>query len=144
MKAPVNYIMGVTDMLSMSKNYCEANEVYIKKIREASELLLENINKIVDVSRIEAGDIKFLFERISIKELIEEIINELAVFIKEKKHELSVNFDEVVHHYVFIDKMRLKQVIKNILLNAVQYTDNNGNIRIKVVESRQKFGEIYI
>lgn len=40
--------------------------------------------------------------------------------------------------------MRLKQVIKNILLNAVQYTDNNGNIRIKVVESRQKFGEIYI
>lgn len=71
-------------MLSMSKNYCEANEVYIKKIREASELLLENINKIVDVSRIETGDIKFLFERISIKELIEEIINELAVFIKEK------------------------------------------------------------
>lgn len=47
-------------------------------------MLLENINKIVDVSRIETGDIKFLFERISIKELIEEIINELAVFIKEK------------------------------------------------------------
>lgn len=66
------------------------------------------------------------------------------LFLLKKKHELSVNFDEVVHDYVFIDKMRLKQVIKNILLNAVQYTDNNGNIRIKVVESRQKFGEIYI
>lgn len=144
MKAPVNYIMGVTDMLSASKNYCDANELYIKKIRQASELLLENIKKIVDVSRIEAGDIKFFFEKTSIKELLEEIINEIAIYIKEKEHELSVNFGEVVHDYVFIDKMRLKQVIKNILLNAVQYTDANGNIKIKVVESRQKFGEVYI
>ena len=144
MKMPVNYIIGVTDMLSISKRYYDDNKVYIEKIREASDELLENINKIVDVSRIEAGDIEFLFERISIKELLKEIIDEMKNYILERGHIINVNLDKIVHDHVFIDKMRLKQVIRNILLNAVQYTEHGGKINITVVESRQRFGELFI
>lgn len=144
MKMPVNYIVGVTDMLSASKRYYDDNEMYIKKIREASDELLQNINKIVDVSRIEAGDIEFLFERISINELLKEIIDEIGEYISERGHVLNINLDNVVHDHVFIDKIRLKQVIKNILLNAVQYTEDYGKIGITVVESKQKFGDIFI
>lgn len=144
MKMPVNYIIGVTEMLEASKRYYDDNKMYIEKIREASEELLQNINKIVDVSRIEAGDIKLLFERISIDQLLKEIVSEMDECISEKAHVLSIDLDNIEHDYVFIDKMRLKQVIKNILLNAVQYTGNHGKINIKVVESRQKFGELFI
>ncbi|MBU5478614.1 hybrid sensor histidine kinase/response regulator [Eubacterium sp. MSJ-13] len=144
MKMPVNYIVGVTDMLSASKRYYDDNEVYIKKIKEASNELLENINKIVDVSRIEAGDIEFLFERISINELLKEIIDEIGEYISKRGHVLNINLDNVVHDHVFIDKIRLKQIIKNILLNAVQYTEDYGKIDITVVESKQKFGDIFI
>lgn len=144
MKTPVNYIIGVTDMLSASKRYYDDNEIYIEKIREASDELLEDIKRIVDVSRIETGDIELLFERISIAKLLKETIEEIDGYISKKGHILSLDLDDVLHDDVFIDKMRVKQVIKSVLLNAVQYTDDHGKINIKVVESRQKFGELFV
>lgn len=144
MKTPVNYISGITDMLRASGKYNIDNEKYIYKIKEATIELMDNINKILDVSRIEAGEVGLLFERISVKDIIKETVEELEISISEKGHNLNINMEGVVHNYVFIDKIRFKQVVKNILLNAVKYTDNNGTISITVVESKQKFGDLFI
>ena len=144
MKTPVNYIIGITDMLWASKKYYHDNERYIGKIRNASDVLLENINKMLDVSRIAVGDTRLLYEKISISELIEEIIGEIEEYIIEKGHELIINMDDISQDNVYTDKMRLKQAIKNIVLNAVQYTYKNGIIKVTVIEGKQKFGNLSI
>ena len=138
MKTPVNYIIGITDMLWTSKKYYHDNDKYISKIRNASDVLLEN------VSRIAVGDTRLLYEKISISELIEEIIGEIEEYIIEKGHELIVNMDDISQDNVYTDKMRLKQAIKNIVLNAVQYTYKNGIIKVTVIEGKQKFGNLSI
>ena len=143
MKTPVNYIIGITDMLWTSKKYYHDNDKYISKIRNASDVLLENINRMLDVSRIAVGDTRLLYEKISISELIEEIIGEIEEDIIEKGHELIVNMDDISQDNVYTDKMRLKQAIKNIVLNAVKYTYKNGIIKVTVIEGKQKFGNGY-
>lgn len=144
MKTPVNYIIGITDMLWASKKYYHDNERYISKIRNASDTLLENLNKILDVSRIASGDTKFLYEKISFRALIDEIIGEIEEFAVIKGHQLIIDTTNIIHDNVYIDKMMLKQAIKNIVLNAVQYTDKNGIIKVTVVEGKQKFGDLSI
>ena len=99
-----------------------------------TDVLLENINRMLDVSRIAVGDTRLLYEKISISELIEEIIGEIEEDIIEKGHELIVNMDDLSQDNVYTDKMRLKQAIKNIVLNAVQYTYKNGIIKVTVIE----------
>lgn len=144
MKTPVNYIDGITELLYNSKDYNEKNEKYITKIKNASNEIMEDIKKILDVSRIEAGDIRLLFEKISLRDLIKEIVDEIYEEVHARGHNLYIDLDKMVHNYVFIDRLRLKQVIKNILVNAVKYTDKNGSISIKVIEGKQKFGEFHI
>lgn len=102
---------------------------FIKNISDSNERMIELVNGLLNISRIESGRIAIQPEPTDLKELVGQNINELQEKIKDKKLEISLNIQENLPQ-VNLDKKMIRQVCMNFLTNAVKYTDPEGKIQI--------------
>jgi signal transduction histidine kinase/CheY-like chemotaxis protein/HPt (histidine-containing phosphotransfer) domain-containing protein len=129
-RTPMNGIMGFAHLLQRTPLTIEQNE-YVLEIKAASEMLLLLINDILDLSKIEAGRMELERTRFSIRKLIE---NALLVFmpkLSKKGVELKVAISEDVPDEVLGDSVRIRQVLHNLVDNALKFTDK-GTVTISV------------
>lgn len=141
-RTPLNGVIGMADVLLNSKLNPEQNE-QATIIRKSADLLLSIINDILDFSKIEAG--KMTLEEIPFK-LREEInftIESFRFRAKEKNLELSAIFDLEVPDKVIGDPFRLRQIMTNLLGNAIKFT-NKGKVVVSVEFIKEIFGTIII
>lgn len=112
----------------------------IDDIHESSVRLIEIVNDFLDLSRLEQGRIEFKKEVFDMVPLIEKVVYDVAITAKEKK--LTVKFDQpsAIHPNILADSARTKQVIYNILGNAIKYTDKGG----VTITIEQKDKAIYV
>jgi PAS domain S-box-containing protein len=131
-RTPLNGIIGFTDLI-MKTNYDEDQLKYIEIINQSGINLMEIINDILDFSKIEAGKLELNIEEIDLFGLVNQIVALFKHQANLKKIDLILNVDSNVPQYIFADSLRLKQIIMNLIGNALKFT-SKGQIKLDIRE----------
>ncbi len=129
-RTPLNGIIGFTDLL-MKTNLGITQEKYITTVNQSALSLLDIINDILDFSKIEAGKLDLFIEKNNIGDMLNQIIDLILYESNQKKLNLNLTISPEIPTYFWIDSMRLKQILINLLANAVKFTEN-GSIYLDV------------
>jgi CheY-like chemotaxis protein/predicted hydrocarbon binding protein len=123
MRTPLNAIKGYINILQKEGLSIEHQD-YLKTISHSSDHLLTIINDILDLSKIEAGELLIVKESCSLKELLEDSYATLLrlLDILDRSVNISYNIDPAIIDYVLVDSTRLKQILYNLLSNALKFT----------------------
>ncbi len=130
-RTPLNAIVGFSQSLATDETLPEDAKGQIKDILMASDNLLDIVNGILDISKIEANKLEIINTEYEFKKIVEELMILTKTKIGEKPIELRVSIDPGIPPVMYGDHIRLKQVILNLLTNAAKYT-NEGWIEFKV------------
>ena len=134
-RTPINAVLGFTDLAIQAGDNTEKIQDYLSKIRVSGSHLLAIVNEVLEISRIESGQTK-LDEAVC---NLEEIIKETDIIIRdqalEKKQEFNIDIWQVQNMYVYCDKLRVKEILVNILGNAVKYTQIGGKISLWIFQT---------
>ncbi|TDX93017.1 PAS domain S-box-containing protein [Chryseobacterium daecheongense] len=129
-RTPLNGVIGFSDLL-LKTPLNEIQTQYLNYINESGENLLNIINDILDFSKIESGKMDLLVERSSMYDLVSQVVNVILYQSQKKNIELLLNIEQGLPKTIWVDESRLKQVLINLLGNAVKFTDK-GEIELKV------------
>jgi len=144
LRTPMNGIIGFTDLV-LTTELQKAQRDYLKNVSKSAYSLLNIINDILDFSKIEAG--KLLIDESSFKlnELVEETVDILSIKAQEKGLELVCYIDPQLPSQLFGDSVRIKQVLTNLMGNAVKFT-SKGEVFVHVQSGllHEKDGETYV
>ena len=134
-RTPLNAIIGLSDLLSETEIKPDQKE-YLKGISSSGKQLIALVNDILDFSKIQSG--KLTFEKIGfkMKELFQEIETTFTFKIKEKNIDFEWNIDDSVPEILLGDPIRLKQVIINLISNAIKFTEK-GKVQLDVKSKRK-------
>jgi signal transduction histidine kinase/ligand-binding sensor domain-containing protein len=135
-RTPMNAIIGFSSLLQADGFDEGQKKEHLKVIGQSSESLLVLIDDIIDISRIETGNIQLVNNNTHIPSLIKEVLDEL--YFEEKSEEVSFvqHFDLMPEDSnIFIDRQKLKQVISNLLRNAFKFTQN-GTVKLRVKSAK--------
>ncbi|HNY10443.1 MAG TPA: PAS domain S-box protein [Candidatus Wallbacteria bacterium] len=127
-RTPLNGIIGFSNLLS-SLLTDEKHKNYLSAIRSNSNSLLKLINDILDMSKIEAGKIVIKYAPVSIRAIILEIENVFSLRVREKAVQFIIDVNENLHDRLFIDETRIRQMLFNLIGNAIKFTDK-GYIKL--------------
>ena len=134
-RTPMNAIIGFTSLAAAHINNPDAVADYLKKITVSSNHLLSLINDVLDMSRIESGRTKLDEQEVSLPDVIHDLRSIVHSNIQSKQHDFYIDTQDVVHEHVLVDKLRLNQVLLNILGNAIKFTPARGTISMRVIEN---------
>ncbi len=132
LRTPLNAIIGFSELL-LDQHFGKLNDVqkdYLSDVLDSGRHLLSLINDILDLSKIEAGKVEVLAENVSIKEILESGFT--MIHYKAMKHniDLALNLDESVPETVWADQQKMKQIVYNLVSNAVKFTPDGGKIEL--------------
>ncbi len=133
-RTPMNAIVGFTALAITHVNDREQVEEYLKKIMTSGNHLLSLINDVLDMSRIESGKIRLDEKACSLPDILHELRNILQADIRAKQLELYIDAVDVKNEEIICDKLRLNQVLLNLLGNAVKYTGAGGMVSLRIIE----------
>lgn len=136
LRTPLNAILGFGQLLER-QSPTEIQRTRVRHIISAGRHLLDLINEILDISRIEVGRLQLSLEPVCVADAAQEALDLMRPLASEHQIQLSASapLDEKV--YVMADRQRFKQVLLNLLTNAVKYTPRGGNVTISSNESVQ-------
>ncbi|XZF15401.1 response regulator [Chitinophagaceae bacterium MMS25-I14] len=132
LRTPLNSVLILANMLSENKtqNLTEKQIEYARIIHKSGNDLLNLINDILDLSKIEAGKIDFNFEDIPVKDIVQDMDHLFAVLAGEKKIHFVTEIAPELPVTLHTDKQRLGQIIKNLLSNSFKFTPANGTVTL--------------
>ena len=133
-RTPLNVIIGYTALASAHVNEAQEVKRYLSKIQTASKHLLLLVNDVLDMSHIESGTLKLEHAPVYFSDVLEDLKSIVQTDISAKQLEFHVDTKNMVHKNVITDKLRLNQVLLNILENAVKYTRPGGKICFQIQE----------
>ena len=133
-RTPMNAIVGFTALAITHIEQREQVEEYLKKIMTSGNHLLSLINDVLDMSRIESGKIHLDEKPCSLPDILHGLRNILQADINAKQLELYMDAVDVWDEEIFCDKLRLNQVLLNLLSNSVKYTGAGGIVSMRVTE----------
>lgn len=143
-RTPMNAIVGMTAIATAHMDDRKQVQNCLRKITLSSKHLLGLINDVLDMSKIESGKLTLTTEKISLKEVVEGIVNIMQPQMKTKKQTFDIHVDNIVTENVWCDGVRLNQVLLNLLSNANKYTPEGGSIRLFLFEEKSPKGENYV
>ena len=124
-RTPINVVVGMNEMI-LRENKDKAIEEYANNIKSASHMLLGLINDVLDFSKIEAGKLQIVESDYSLATLINDVILGANVRAGQKALEVKLDIDESMPAVLKGDEIRIKQVLNNLLFNAVKYTEQGS------------------
>ncbi|MGN0480140.1 MAG: histidine kinase N-terminal 7TM domain-containing protein, partial [Lachnospiraceae bacterium] len=124
-RTPINAVIGMNEMiLRESKQQSVKN--YANNIKSASNLLLSLINDILDSSKIESGKLEIVRAQYEFDSMVNDVINSIYIKTVEKSLEFNINIDPEIPNTLYGDDVRIRQILINLLGNAVKYTKKGG------------------
>ena len=132
-RTPMNAIIGYTQLLENNLDNKKQALDYISKLKSSSTILLSLINYILEMTQIESGKLDLKKEIGDLDDLVKNINVVVEPLIKEKKLHYSYHW-EIKHHHIICDKTKLREIVLNILSNAIKYTPEGGNVELLIQE----------
>ncbi len=133
-RTPMNAIVGFTALAASHIDNREQVQDYLGKISVSSQHLLSLINDVLDMSRIESGKVTIEEADVHLPDVIHDLRTIIQPNIASKQLELFIDTQDVTHEDIVTDKLRLNQVLLNILSNAIKFTPAGGTISFRVIE----------
>jgi PAS domain S-box-containing protein len=140
-RTPLNGVIGFTDLV-LKTSLNQTQHQYLTIVNQSANSLLAIINDILDFSKIEAGKLDLDIEKSDLYEICSQAADIIAYQAQNKGLEVLLNIDPEMPRYVMIDSLRLKQVLVNLLGNAVKFTEN-GEIELKVYGKQMEADDIF-
>ncbi|MDM5277585.1 PAS domain S-box protein [Paenibacillus silvae] len=142
-RTPMNGVIGMTDLLLDTPGLSQEQEEYIQIIQKSGDSLLTIINDILDFSKIESGKTDLAVDPFDLQEIVTETVQIVKPLIREKKLDIHICMDEMLPVPLYGDASRLKQVLTNIIGNAVKFTPE-GSVDIEVRVKEQCEENVYL
>jgi len=133
-RTPMNAIIGMTSIAIANMYDQEKVQECLGKIQLSSKHLLGLINNVLDMSKIESGKMTLNMDPVSLREVIDCIVNIIQPQAEAKSQRFNANVHEMIAENVCCDSVRLNQVLINLLGNAVKYTPDNGSVQLSVYQ----------
>ena len=133
LRSPLNGIIGFTELLYDGKlgPIPERPRTFLDRVHSSAKHLLQLINGVLDLSKVEAGRMEFRPEHVSVSGIIQEVTGILDPFADEKQIRIETEIDEQVDQ-VFTDPGKLKQILHNYLSNALKFTGAGGRVAVRL------------
>jgi len=129
MRTPLNSIIGGTEYLagaslSPDQQHC------LEMIHHAGDSLLVQVNDLIDLARIEAGQLDLVAQEFNLADTLEAVVRMLRLEAQQKQLDLSLVIAPDIPHFVIGDQARLQQIMVNLVANAIKFTDNGGKVAV--------------
>ena len=134
-RTPMNAVIGFTSLALTHIGNQEQVKSYLEKILTSSKHLLSLINDILDMSRIESGKVKIEEEETSLPEILHDLKTIVQSDVRAKQLSFYIDTLDVTNETIICDKLRLNQVLLNILSNAMKYTKPGGSVSVRIVQT---------
>ncbi len=133
-RTPMNAIIGFTSLAATHIDNREQVQDYLGKITTSSNHLLSLINDVLDMSRIESGKVKIEEKETSLPEIMHDLKTIVQADVTAKQLEFYIDTADVVNEHVLCDKLRLNQVLLNLLSNAMKFTKPGGIVSVRILQ----------
>ena len=130
-RTPINSILGLNEIILRQEDASDEIKKDAGNIQGAGRMLLALVNDILDISKIEAGKMDIIPVNYSVSSLISEVVNMMWLRAEQKGLTLNVEIDPTLPQELFGDEVRIKQILVNLLNNAVKYT-NEGTVTLHI------------
>ena len=137
LRTPLNAIIGLTSLLKETVDDQKTVEDYTEKIDQSSKILLSLINDVLDMSAIESGKLKLDHSAFNIKNSIYSITNIYYEICKNKGIEYQACTSNIEKEILIGDSYRIRQILINLISNAVKFTDQGGSVTISITEKER-------
>ncbi len=137
-RTPMNAVIGFTTLLAKDAENPEKVREYTKKIMASGQHLLSLINDILDVSKIESGKVVLTVEEFTLNDLVSSVDAIIRPMANGRNQKFHVEVTGVKHEYLMGDETRINQILINLLSNAVKYTQEGGNIWLRMIGMKQR------
>lgn len=134
-RTPMNAIIGFTALAAAHIDNKKQVADYLGKISVSSEHLLSLINDVLDMSRIESGKVKLEEKETYLPDVLHDLRTIIQANVNAKQLELYIDTVDVVHENIICDKLRLNQILLNLISNAVKFSKPGGMLSIRVIET---------
>ncbi len=141
LRTPLTAILGFSQLLQLSE-LSEEDADNVDDIYKAGQHLLELINEVLDIARIESGQMSLSVEPVRLHDVLEESLELVRPLGSEREIEFDVVLDNLPQLFVMADRQRLKQVILNLLSNAVKYNREGGTVRLLASQTEDGYAHI--
>jgi PAS domain S-box-containing protein len=142
-RTPLNGILGFTDVL-LSRNLAATDKKYLNIIHKSGETLLAIVDDILDISKIESGQMQLNLKSSNLSLDIESVVAVFATRAKEKNIQYNVFIDPHIPRSLLCDSQRIKQVLSNLISNAIKFTPAYGEINVEVIIKKQQDSKIQL
>lgn len=136
-RTPMNAIVGFTTLATTHIDNHEKVAEYLKKIKSSGNHLLNLINDVLDMSHIESGKMHLMEDPCNLSDVLEDLRNILQADVHAKQQTLEIQKMSVTNEDIYCDRLRLNQVLLNLLSNSVKYTQDGGTIRVTLSQKGQ-------
>lgn len=133
-RTPMNAIVGISELMANEDGLSDKLRAYIHKLQLSSRHLLSIINDILDMSKIESGEVSLNEEEIDLRDQIIQTESIIRSQAEEHGQSFTVSLHDIRHRYLIADGVRIRQVLINLLSNAVKYTQDGGSIELDITE----------
>jgi signal transduction histidine kinase/CheY-like chemotaxis protein len=135
-RTPLTAVIGFSDALLASEQTAVQQD-YSRRIKGASVRLLTLINDLLDLSKIEAGKLNIEYTDFELRQTLDEVVHEQGVKAREKDLTLELQVDDTVPNGLVGDSLRLRQILLNLIGNAIKFTPANGRVitRVRVLDA---------
>lgn len=133
-RTPLNAIIGYTELAKKHKADVDRLDSYLSQIRVASEQLLAIVNESMEVTRMESGKVTLVENIVMLGDLLAELERVMRPQVEVKMIQFTIDRSQVRHSVIYMDFLRVKEILFQLLDNAVKYTEPNGRVTLTVIE----------
>ena len=141
-RTPINGICGMVDMAGHYADDAEKQSEYREKVKSASHLLLEMLNDVLDMSKLESGEVVLEAIPLNLSNIFEEVLVVIEQMAAERNIRIMWEEKELTHWNLIGSPSHVKRILMNILSNAVKYNKDNGNIYVSCIEIASEQSEM--